>query len=88
MPDPGDLDLSLKWETARLAKARIGDRKPDERDLEDVSAYGREELRRVLFALPEGRLFSQLERAGMSLTEDQKRQFRMRGENFGRIQLH
>ena len=27
VPDPGDLDVALKWETARLAKARIGRQK-------------------------------------------------------------
>jgi len=75
VPDPGDLNVALKWETARLAKTRIGDRKPDERDLQDAHAHGREELRRVLFALPEDKLFSQLERTGITYTDDQKRQF-------------
>ena len=75
VPDPGDLNVELKWETVRLAKARVGDRKPDEQDLEEAYAHGRDELRRVLFALPEEKLFSQLERAGVTLTDDKKRAF-------------
>jgi hypothetical protein len=75
VPDPGDLKVAFKWETARLAKARLGDWKPDERDLEEAREYGRTGLQRVLFALPEDKLLSQLERAGMALNERQKQEF-------------
>jgi len=56
-----------------LAKARIGDRKPDERDLEEAYAVGREELQRVIFALPEEEFFNTLEKSGKILTAQQKR---------------
>ena len=75
IPDPGDLKVAFKWETARLAKARLGDWQPDERDLEEARELGREELKRVLFALPEDKLFSQLERAGIALDDRQKGEF-------------
>jgi hypothetical protein len=75
VPDPGDLKVAFKWETARLATARLGDWKPDERDLADVREHGHEELKRVLFALPEDKLFRQLERAGIALDERQKGEF-------------
>jgi hypothetical protein len=77
IPDPGSIDVKLKWATARLAKARIGDRKPDERDLEEAYAVGHEELRRVLFALPEESLFRAIEKSGQHLTDEQKQQFLM-----------
>jgi hypothetical protein len=76
VPDPGDLKVAFKWETARLAKARLdGWWKPDERDLEEARELGHEELKRVLFALPEDKLFAQFERAGMTLDDRQKREF-------------
>jgi hypothetical protein len=74
VPDPGDLNLALKRETWRLAKARVGDRKPDESDLEEAYERGREDLLRVIYALPEKDLIRHLERAGMTLREDKKRQ--------------
>ena len=75
IPDPGDINVKLKWETARLAKARIGDREPDERDLEEARAVGREELRRTLFALPDESILRAIEKSGQTLTDDQKQQF-------------
>jgi len=75
IPDPGNINVRLKWETARLAKARIGDRKPDERDLEDARAVGHDELRRVIFALPDERIFELLQKSGQTLTDEQKQQF-------------
>jgi SEC-C motif len=75
IPDPGDINVKLKWATFRIARARIGDREPDERDLEEARAVGHEELRRVLLALPEEELFSLMERSGPTLTEDQKQKF-------------
>jgi hypothetical protein len=75
IPDPGNINVGLKWATARLAKERIGDRKPDERDLEEARAVGHDELRRVLFALPDESIFMALEKSGQTLTYDQKQQF-------------
>src|SRR5689334_16124798 len=75
IPDPGQLNVRFKWETARLAKARLGDQEPDQRDLEETYAFGREELRRTLFALPEEKLFQALEKAGEILTDEQKQKF-------------
>jgi hypothetical protein len=75
LPDPGDLNVAIKWETARLAKARYGDRAPDESDLEEGRAQGRKELRRVLFALPDRQLLRQLEKVGPAYTEKQKKCF-------------
>jgi hypothetical protein len=72
IPDPGQLNVGLKWATARLAKARIGDREPDERDLEEAISVDRDQLRRVLFALPEEKLFRELEKIGETLTDEQK----------------
>jgi hypothetical protein len=72
IPDPGNINVRLKWATARLAQARIGDRKPDERDLEEARAVGHDELRRVLFALPEESLFRLLEKSGQTLSDGQK----------------
>jgi hypothetical protein len=74
IPDPGQLDVNFKWETAGLAKARIGDREPDERDLEEAVAVGEEELRRILFALPEEKFFKALEKSGQILTDEGKRE--------------
>jgi hypothetical protein len=54
----------------RLAKARIGDREPDERDLEEAISVGRDQLRRVLLALPEEKLFRELEKIGETLTDE------------------
>ena len=75
IPDPGEINVRLKWETARLAKARIGDREPDERDLQEARAFGREELRRTLFALPDESILRAIEKSGQTLTDDQKQQF-------------
>jgi DNA-binding FadR family transcriptional regulator len=66
--------VTFKWATDRLAKDRIGDRQPDERDLEETYAFGRSELRRVIFALPEERLFGEFEKAGMVLTDLEKQE--------------
>jgi len=70
-----ELWATRQW-TARLAKARLGDWKPDERDLEEARELGHGEFKHVLFALPEDRLFSRLERAGMALDDRQKQEFR------------
>jgi hypothetical protein len=75
IPDPGNINVKLKWETARLAQARIGDLKPDERDLEEALAIGREEFRRTLFALPDESIIRAIEKSGQTLTDDQKQQF-------------
>jgi hypothetical protein len=72
IPDPGQINVELKWATARLAKARIGDREPDERDVEEAFSVGKEQLRRVLYALPEEKFFHALEKSGQVLSEDQK----------------
>jgi SEC-C motif len=73
IPDPGQINVELKWATARLAQARIGDREPDERDLEEAFSVGKEQLRRVLYALPEEKFFRALEKSGQILTDEQKR---------------
>jgi hypothetical protein len=75
IPDPGNINVRLKWATVRLAQARLGDREPDERDLEEARAVGRDELRRVLIALPEESLFGLLEKSGQTLSHDQKQEF-------------
>jgi hypothetical protein len=72
IPDPGQIDVNFKWFTANLAKARIGDRQPDERDLEEAFSVGKEQLRRVLYALPEEKFFRALEKSGQILTDEQK----------------
>jgi hypothetical protein len=77
IPDPGQLNVGLKWATARLAKARIGDREPDERDLEEAISVDRDQLRRVLFALPEEKLFRELEKIGETLHRVTQRSDRM-----------
>jgi hypothetical protein len=74
IPDPGNINVNFKWETAALAKERIGHRQPDERDLKEAFAVGRAQLRRALFALPEERLFAALEKTGLQLTDERKRQ--------------
>lgn len=79
IPDPGELNVALKWETACLAKARIGDQKPDERDLEDTYAHGREDILRAILSLPEKQFFRQLDQMGEDIgkvyTEAEKREF-------------
>jgi hypothetical protein len=75
IPDPGDIDLKLKWETMDLAKARLANIPPDGRDLADAHEVGRKELTRFLFAMDEQTILHQLERSGQTLNESQKRQF-------------
>jgi hypothetical protein len=74
IPDPGELNLELKLETARLAKVRRGERPADKRDLEEGRELGHEELLRVLCALPEDEIFRLFERSGKVLGEAEKRQ--------------
>jgi SEC-C motif len=79
IPDPGEINVALKWETARLAKARIGDQEPDERDLEEASEHGRQALLRALLALPEKQFYQQLDQMGEDTgkiyTDEEKREF-------------
>ena len=79
IPDPGELNVALKWETARLAKARIGDQQPDERDLEETHEHGRAEILRVLLSLPEEQFFHQLDQMGKGIgkiySEEEKREY-------------
>lgn len=73
IPDPGTLDASFKWETARLAKTRIGDREINQADLDAGYETGRADLMRVILALPEDQLIACIEGAGSKLSEEEKR---------------
>jgi hypothetical protein len=75
IPDPGDLNLDLKWETIHLARERVGDKQVDERDLEDTRAHHLAQMMRALYALPEEKMLSFLRRAGVTLTEEQEKEF-------------
>jgi SEC-C motif len=75
IPDPGDLNLDLKWETMRLAQARGRDKNVDERDLEDARTYLLEQRMRALFTLPDEKLLSFVRRSGMTLTVEQQKEF-------------
>jgi hypothetical protein len=76
IPDPGDLNLDLKWETMRLARARVSDKNNiDERDLEDARDQFLEQRMRALFTLPEEKLLSFVKRSGMTLTVEQQKEF-------------
>ena len=73
IPDPSNFYPGLREETWRHAKKRWGDRKPAAEDLAEGFARGREEMSRVVQALPAHRLFQLAEEAtGTVLTEDQK----------------
>ena len=72
IPDPGELNVKLKWETIRLARERRGDSEFDPRDFENARAHGQENLRRVLYALPDEQLLRQVKRAGMTLTPEEE----------------
>jgi hypothetical protein len=74
VPDPGDINVNIKWDTIELARARWGSRKPDKQDLEDAHGAGRAELARVLYALPDDKLLAAVERSGTVLTEQKKAQ--------------
>ena len=73
IPDPGDIDLKLRFEAIELARARRADLSPDAADLAEVSAVGRKELERFLFAMDEKSLLYQVEKSGQKLNDDQKR---------------
>lgn len=75
VPDPGTFDVALKKETWRLAGTRRGDQGLHADDLEEAHAVGREELKRMLLALPDDVLLSQVEKAGQILTDQQKQEF-------------
>jgi hypothetical protein len=75
IPDPGDFDFGLKRETFEAAVVRRKGQEPHPSDLEDVRATGQQELQRVLLALPDEKLFHQLERSGQELTDHQKKEF-------------
>jgi hypothetical protein len=75
IPDPGDIDRELRWETMELARARLANSSPDKADLADVHEVGRKELTRFLFALDEKTILNQVERSGQTLSETQKKQF-------------
>ncbi|MCG2629718.1 hypothetical protein L6654_24140 [Bradyrhizobium sp. WYCCWR 13023] len=73
IPDPGDIDLNLRWETFDLARARRAGRPPDEADLADVHKAGEKDLARFLYAMDEKALLGMVERSGQKLNEDEKR---------------
>jgi hypothetical protein len=75
IPNPGDLNLDLMWESINLARAGVGDRGFDQRDLEDAHAQGEEDRRRVLMALPDDKLLRYVKRAGMTLTPEEEQTF-------------
>jgi SEC-C motif len=74
IPDPGDIDRKLRFETADLARARLSDIEPDAADLADTHEVGRDVIKRFLFALDEQTILRQVERSGRVLSEAQKRQ--------------
>ena len=73
IPDPSDFYPGLRQEIWRRAKERRGDAKPAAEDLAEGHARGREEMSRVIRALPSDRLFRLAEQAtGKALTDKQK----------------
>jgi hypothetical protein len=73
IPNPSDFYPGLRQETWRRAKIRWGDRKPSPEDLTEGHLRGREEMSRVVQALPPNRLFRLAEEAtGKALTDEQK----------------
>ena len=74
IPDPGDIDRSLRWETTDLARARLANISPDQADLDYAHEVGRKELTRFLFAMDEQTILRQVERSGQTLGESGKRQ--------------
>jgi hypothetical protein len=75
IPDPGDFDYGLKKEAFLAAKERRKGQAPHEKDMEEARIVGQQELQRVLLALPDDALFSQIERSGQKLTDKQKQNF-------------
>jgi hypothetical protein len=75
IPDPGDIDRGIRWETHDLAKARLAGVEPDASDLAATHEVGRNELKRFLFALDERTILQQVERSGQKLSDDQKKVF-------------
>ncbi|MDH2357670.1 hypothetical protein QCM80_45205 [Bradyrhizobium sp. SSUT112] len=75
IPDPGDIDLDLKWDTIASARKRLGGIEPDVDDLADVHEVGRNALKRFLFALDDDTILRQVERSGQNLTDTEKSQF-------------
>ncbi len=75
IPDPGSLNVSFKWETVQLAKARIGDLDISPKDLEAGREVGLAEMKRMIFALPDDQLISWIEKSGPKLSEEDKRQW-------------
>jgi hypothetical protein len=75
IPDPGDIDLELRWETAELAQSRRAGLAPDEADLADVHEVGRQEIGRFLSAMDDKSLLAMLKKTGQSLSKEQEQQF-------------
>src|SRR5258708_31203336 len=75
IPDPGEIDRALRWETIDLARARHANIEPDEADLADTYEVGRHEVRRFLFALDESTILRQVEQSGQKLNETEKKLF-------------
>lgn len=84
IPDPGDIDLNLRWETIDLARSRRAGICPDEDDLADVDEVTRRQIGRFLSAMDESSLLAMVKKSGQSLNQRQGQQF----IEYARQELH
>ncbi|MFK4726328.1 hypothetical protein ABIE89_007428 [Bradyrhizobium niftali] len=75
IPDPGEIDRKLRWETADLARERLKHIEPDEADLADVTQVGQQGIGRILSAMDEKSLLSMVKRSGQHLDKEEEQQF-------------
>lgn len=75
IPEPGDFYPDLRKKIWQLAKSRMAGAKIAPEDFEEGLRSGRDELRRMIFALPDDELLAVCARAGNRLDENEKAAF-------------
>jgi hypothetical protein len=75
IPDPGDIDPNIRWETVELARSRRAGLQPDEADLAETYEVGRQEVGRFLSAMDDQSILAMVKRSGQSLTKQQEQDF-------------
>ncbi|MCK1595884.1 SEC-C metal-binding domain-containing protein [Bradyrhizobium sp. 164] len=75
IPDPGDIDRELKWDTVELAQSRRAGLVIDEADLAEVQDLGQQDLGRFLSAMDDQSLLGMVKKSGQSLSGEQERKF-------------
>lgn len=75
IPDPGDINPELRWDTIDQAKSRRAGLPIDDVDLADVHDVGRETLSRFLSALDDSSLLALVKKSGQSLTHEEELEF-------------